>query len=82
MTWRKGDDVMITCEGKTVPGKVILVTKDGKVGAVEWDAYGTETMLAGHIGFLPLMFESDGKYRPAFGGWDCEVTLIPLVKLQ
>ena len=50
--WRKGDAVKITYAGRTVLGKVILASPNGRSLALAFDA-----MLAGWPGGMPVLWD-------------------------
>jgi hypothetical protein len=62
MTFKKGDDVLITCDGRTVQGKIEIASPNGVSLMVSFDA-----MLHGHAGMMPLLLGNDG-YRSIIDG--------------
>ena len=68
MTFRKGERVWITCEGRRVEGVVLIASSNGKSLAL-----GFEALLAGHVGVMPVLRDHDGTYRSLAG--EVEVTI-------
>ena len=55
MTFKTGSQVMITCEGRTVPGEVTLASANGKSLILSFEA-----ILDGFVGCMPVMVRDDG----------------------
>jgi hypothetical protein len=64
------EPVTIRCDGRTVPGFIVLASGNRKSLVIEFEA-----MLAGHVGTMPLFQDDDGIYRSLISG--VEVTLEP-----
>lgn len=63
MTFKTGDRVKITCEGRTVDGVILLASENGKSLALSFEA-----ILAGHVGMMPVSRADDGdRYRTLIG---------------
>jgi hypothetical protein len=54
---KTGDPVVIGYGRKTVPGRVLIVSPNGKSLMLSFDA-----MLGGHIGMMPVLQNDDGSY--------------------
>jgi hypothetical protein len=63
MILTKGQQIKITCDGRTVDGVVILASPNGSALAI-----GYEALLAGHAGMMPVLQDDDGTYRSLVGG--------------
>ena len=68
MTFKTGDTVQATSEGRTVTARVIMASPNGKSLAIQWD----DGMLAGHCGLMPIYQNDNGHY---FSLFDHPVTL-------
>ncbi|MBO0715838.1 MAG: hypothetical protein J2P55_00685 [Rhizobiales bacterium] len=64
------EPVLITCEGRTVPGFIVLASENRKSLMIEFEA-----MLAGHVGSMALLQDDDGVYRSLINR--VEVTIRP-----
>lgn len=53
--WKTGDAVRITCEGRTVPGIVLLAAANGRSLMLEFEA-----ILAGAVGTMPVLWDPEG----------------------
>lgn len=66
---KRGDRVLIECDGKTVLGIVLLASENDKSLMLSFDA-----LIDGHVGMMPVLQDDDGEYRSIMTG--------VLVKLQ
>ena len=57
MTFRAGDAVMITYDGRTVPGTITLASPNGVSLMLAFDA-----LLGGHVGMMPVLGDGRGNY--------------------
>jgi hypothetical protein len=55
---KRGDRVIIECDGKTVPGIVLLASENDKSLMLSFDA-----LIDGHVGMMPVLQNDDGEYR-------------------
>jgi hypothetical protein len=69
MNLQTGDNVLIECDGRRVPGVVMLASGNGKSLVLEFDA-----LLDGHLGMMAVSLADDGKYSALLTG--SEVVLI------
>jgi hypothetical protein len=60
---RTGDPVIITYEGRTVSGHVILASPNGKSLMLEFEA-----ILGGFVGMMPVLEREDGDYHDLLSG--------------
>ena len=64
LTCRKGDAVVITYDGRTVDGEVLLASANGQSLVL-----GFEALLGGHVGVMPVLWRSDvGGYADLMTG--------------
>lgn len=56
--WRSGDAVMITCDGETIEGTILLASPNSVSLML-----GFEAILAEHVGMMPVLRHKDGVYR-------------------
>lgn len=75
--FRKGDKIIISHDGKEVPGWVEIASDNNVSLYVRYDYMKHETMIAGCIGGLPLLLV-DGKYRLLFD----QDTVIEITRAQ
>ena len=63
---KEGDDILITCDGQTITGKLTMLSKD-KVSALL--SFGKE-IFAGHVGGIPVQRYdlARGVYRSIIDG--------------
>lgn len=72
--FKNGDHVKITCDGQSVPGRVVMMSPNQRAGALWWDAMKHEVMIGGHIGFLLIMREKDDcGYHSLIGGFPVKI---------
>jgi hypothetical protein len=60
---RTGDAVTIECDGRTIPGTVILASPNGVSLML-----GFEAVLDGHLGMMPVLRDDDGSYASIMTG--------------
>lgn len=60
---KRGDKVNITCALQTVPGEVILASKNGRSLIL-----GFEAILDGHVTLMPVLRCEDGSYQALLTG--------------
>jgi len=65
MSFEEGDDILITCEGRTVAGKLIMISKNQVAALLSFDG-----VFGGHVGSLPVTRHdaSRGIYRSIIDG--------------
>jgi hypothetical protein len=70
MTFKNGDEVLITHEGRIVPATIVMISRNQVSALIEFDA-----LLGGHAGTMPIMRHDreKGIYRSIIDG--TEVTL-------
>lgn len=56
--WKTGDQVIIECNGRTLPGTVKLASPNSVSLMLEFEA-----ILAGFVGMMPVFRHDDGVYR-------------------
>ena len=66
--FRTGDEVSIVCEGRTVPGEVLLASSNGVSIML-----GFEAMIDGHVGMMPVIRGTDGGYYSIVTGVEVEL---------
>jgi len=67
---KTGNRIMITCEGRTVEGEVLLASPNGRSLMLRFEA-----ILLGCVGMMPVFLDDDGKYYSLFGaGPPIEIT--------
>lgn len=67
---RTGDAVQIACDGRRLPGTVILASPNGVSLML-----GFEAILDGHLGMMPVLRGDDGTYRSIMTGIPVKLTL-------
>lgn len=67
---RKGDNVLIGCDDRTVEGVILLASENQKSLML-----GFEAILAGHVGKMPVLMDTSGVYRSLIN-WTA-VTVVP-----
>lgn len=60
---KTGDAVQIECDGRTIPGTVILASPNGASLML-----GFEAVLDGHLGMMPVSRNDDGSYQSIMTG--------------
>jgi hypothetical protein len=60
---KTGDKVQIECDGRSVPGTVLLASKNGKSLMLSFEA-----VLDGHAGMMPVTRNDDGSYQSIMTG--------------
>lgn len=60
---KTGDDVVIECQGWTIPGTVTLASPNGVSLILSFEA-----ILDGHVGMMPVLLNDDGEYRSIMTG--------------
>jgi hypothetical protein len=68
---RKGELVCLTCEGRSVPAEIVLISPNGKSLILVFDA-----MLDGHVGTMPIFLDDDGTYRALMTGTPLRIDMI------
>lgn len=69
LSLHKGDAVVITYDGRTVDGEVLMASGNGMSLVLGFDA-----MLGGHLGVMPVFWRSDqGGYTDLMTGRPLEV---------
>ena len=63
MTFKTGDEVMITCRDRTVPGVVMFGSSNGKSLMLAFEA-----ILDGHVGMMPVSVHDDGSVEAVMTG--------------
>jgi hypothetical protein len=65
MNMEEGDDILITCDGHTVAGKLIMISKNQVAALLAFDG-----VVGGHAGSLPLTRHdaARGIYRSIIDG--------------
>lgn len=58
MTFKTGDEVEITCEGRTIDGIIEIISDNQYAACLSFDA-----MLDGHAGTMPVLLDHEGIYR-------------------
>jgi hypothetical protein len=68
MICEEGDDILITCDGVTVPGKLIMISRNQVAALLSFDGD-----LGGHTGSLPVTRHDTarGIYRSIINGTSC-----------
>lgn len=61
--WKTGDDVIIECNGRTIPGKVKLASPNSVSLMLEFEA-----ILASHVGMMPVIRDDAGDYHSIVNG--------------
>lgn len=56
--FQRGDAVSIRCEGRTVPGTILMASSNGISIMLGFDA-----MIDGHIGMMPIIRDEGGTYH-------------------
>lgn len=56
--WKTGDQVIIECDGRTLPGTVKLASSNSVSLMLEFEA-----ILAEHVGMMPVLRDDAGVYR-------------------
>jgi hypothetical protein len=66
MSLEEGDDILITCDGQTIAGKLTMISKDGVSALL---SFGKE-IFAGHVGGIPVQRYdlARGVYRSIIDG--------------
>ena len=59
---KTGDAVMITCDGRCVPGEIVLASDNQASLMLRFEA-----MLHGHVGMMPVLRDPGGIYRTLIG---------------
>jgi hypothetical protein len=77
MTLRTGDAVIISWRGKQVPGRIRLASENERSLFIEWDAFKTETMIAGCLGAMPLLRDDTGIYRCLMNDEPIDIERVP-----
>lgn len=68
---RTGDAVQIACDGRRLPGTVILASPNGKSLVLKFEA-----ILDGHLGIMPVLRTDDGSYRSIMTGISVDLTAL------
>jgi hypothetical protein len=68
-TFREGDEIIVNCDNRTVPGKIVMISDNQVSVMLSFDA-----TLKGHAGLMPAMRHDKerGVYRSIIDG--AEVT--------
>lgn len=78
MIFKKGDRVLVECDGRTVDAVVALASPNGRGLMLNFGA-----VLVGHAGMMPVLQDNDGIYRTVMdGGWGVRVIGIKLTGYQ
>jgi hypothetical protein len=59
---KEGDAVLITCDGRTVRGTIVLASPNERSLMLEFEA-----MLHGFVGKMPVLRDDAGVYRTVIG---------------
>jgi hypothetical protein len=70
--WQTGDFVMIACDGKTMPGAVMLSSPNGNSLMLSFDG-----MLNGHLLLMPALRGDDGVFRAITTGAPVALSRMP-----
>jgi hypothetical protein len=73
MTFKRGDGVLLECDGEKWLAEIALISKNGKSVAVTFNG-----MVHGHVGMMPLLQDHGIIYRSIID--QVAVTLKPLPK--
>jgi len=57
-TFKTGDTVTTTYDGRTIDAVVILASPNGRSLMLQWD----DGMLGGHVGMMPVLRDERGNY--------------------
>jgi hypothetical protein len=63
VTYRQGQLVKLTADGRTVTAEITIASSNGKSLFVRFEA-----MINGHVGGMPLLQGDDGVYRSIITG--------------
>lgn len=65
MNFEDGDEVLLTCDGRTVPAKLIMISKNQVAALLSFEA-----IVAGHVGAMPVTRHDAklGTYRSIIDG--------------
>jgi hypothetical protein len=59
IVFQKHDQIVIQCDGRTLPGFVVMASPNGVSLMIAFEA-----MLDGHVGMMPVMWDADlGAFR-------------------
>jgi hypothetical protein len=58
MTFSKGDDIIIVCDGRKVDGEIMMASEKNFALMVKFD-----TILAGHVQMMPVFLVEGDVYR-------------------
>jgi hypothetical protein len=61
--FRRGEQVLIECDGQKVPGTVFMASGNGKSLMLQFEA-----ILDGHLGMMPVSRNDDGTYESLMTG--------------
>jgi hypothetical protein len=66
--FQTGDAVRITCNGRAVPGSVLLASGNGRSLML-----GFEALIEGHVGMMPVSRNEQGVYQSIVTGVTVEL---------
>jgi hypothetical protein len=61
--FRTGERVLLSCEGRTVPARIVLASQNGRSLMLEFDA-----IIAGCVGMMPVLQDEAGAWASVMTG--------------